>query len=285
MMSSLRSVTSGSLLALVIATGPVGAASAHPSTRLQGDSALTSAGHPSATAQSTATVTVPQRVVTAVVVKSWNKCNPGRMWGRLNADWQSLGSVPISIDSSDPTLCGTSLTLARLEASGADVVILDDCAGGLNQFTPAEVDALQTYANEGHNLVGTYETFAYATVDNSALAPLFGLVQNDGWADNDNTPTYTFGHASFAKPLARDLPTPYNSRGLASSQEPAAGSWSANDLDGAAFAAMNADHTAAITVYRAAGYDAVYISNMPEYHGHVQDRQFMYNAIIYPRKG
>ncbi len=81
--------------------------------------------------------------VTAVVVKSWSNCSSNSLvWDALNANWSAYGSIPISIDYSDPTLCGASFTLADLEANGADVVILDDPAGNGKQFSADEVSAL-----------------------------------------------------------------------------------------------------------------------------------------------
>src|SRR5207244_4225106 len=102
-----------------------------------------------------------EAAVTAVVVKSWGNCSSNSLiWDDLNANWSLYGPIPIVIDYSNPSLCGASFTLHDLEASEANVVILDDPAGGNRQFTPDEVAALKTYVSEGHNLVGTFLTFA-----------------------------------------------------------------------------------------------------------------------------
>jgi hypothetical protein len=172
-------------------------------------------------------------------------------------------------------------------------VILDDPAGNGKQFTAAEVDAVKAYADEGHGLIGTYLTFAWSGqgIDNSALAPLFGLVKDDGWGGGDATivPTYHLRvnkHRGPAKALYRGLPNPYVSSGYNYSQRPGDGTWSRNDLAGARIVAVNASRSAAITVYsRQQAYSAIYIANMPEYKGGAQDQQFLYNAIIYPKKG
>jgi hypothetical protein len=243
---------------------------------------------------STAVPATPANAVKAVVVKSWSDCSSGSVvWDALNAHWSSYGSTPISIDYSDPNLCGYSFTLADLEASAADVVILDDPAGNGKQFTQAEVDALKSYADEGHGLIGTYLTFVFKGqgIDNSALAPLFGLVKMNNWGGGDDiiAPTYKLRvnkHRGPAKALYRGLPNPYVSSGYNYSQLPGDGVWSRNDLAGARVIAVNANRSAAITVYsRQEAYNAIYIANMPEYRGGAQDQQFLYNAIIYPRKG
>ena len=241
--------------------------------------------------------TVSADTVTAVVVKSWSACDSTSVvWDQLNANWSAYGSIPISIDYSDPALCGDSFTLADLEASGADVVILDDPAGGGHQFTADEMAAIRTYAGEGHDLVGTYLTFAYQGIDNSALAPVFGLTPNRVWGIHEAiVPTYNMRirqHRGPAAALYRGIPKSYVSTGYNASQVPADGVWSRNDTRGtlpccgdAKIIAANADRSAAITVRTQSDYNAVYIANMPEYDGGKQDQQFLYNAIIYPSKG
>ena len=239
----------------------------------------------SETGRSSRAVTAPAATITAVVVKSWGACSSGGLvWDDLNTNWSSYGSVPVSIDYSNPDLCGNSFTLAALEASGADVVILDNPAGGVQQFTPDEVTALQTYASEGHNLLGTYLTFAFPDggVDNTALAPLFGLKKGAGWAGGDVqiNPTYSL-HRRKAKALLRHIPNPYASIGFNFSQRPGDGAWSKNELGGGVIAGVNADKSAAIISFKGPGYYAAYIANMPEYGGGTQDKQFIYNAIIH----
>jgi len=232
-------------------------------------------------------------MVKAVVVKSWSGCGTDDViWSALNANWQSYGSIPISIDYTNAYVCGSSFTLAGLEASGADVIILDDPSGGLQSFTTAEIKALKDYVNKGHDLIGTFLTFYYGVgdgtpVDNSGLAPLFGLVANKVWGFGENltAPIYELRHNCAAKPLTRRLSNPYASTGFSASQIPADGVWSANELAGAKLVGLNADKSAAITWYRAKTYNAVYVANMPEYGGGTDDQQFVYNAIIYPKRG
>jgi hypothetical protein len=228
-------------------------------------------------------VSTPGATIKAVVVKSWGQCSSGSLvWDDLNANWSSYGSTPISIDYSNPQLCGASFTLAALEASGADVVILDDVAGGEQVFTAQEIADLTTYASEGHNLLATYVTFSYSGFDNTALAPLFGLKKGAGWTGGDNqiNATYTL-HRKKAKALLRHIPNPYQSIGLNYSQRPGDGAWSKNELAGGVIAGINGDKSAAIISYKGPGYYATYIASMPEYGGGTEDEQFIYNAIIH----
>jgi hypothetical protein len=231
-------------------------------------------------------VAIPRETVTAVVVKSWSRCSHGSMWPELNNNWSSYGTVPVSIIWNDLDLCKGAFTLADLESSGADVVILDDTAGGNHKISLAEVEALRTYAEEGHDLVGAYLVFRNyrSGVDNSAVAPLFGLHANR-WDETTSTQaTYTMNEArKAAKPLIQNLPNPYVSRGYPYAQVPGDGLWGADDLAGAKLVGVSDDRTHAITVYRQPLYNAVYIASMPSYLDWKQDAQFLYNAITYPK--
>lgn len=221
--------------------------------------------------------------ILAVVVKSWGNCTSGGLiWDDLNANWSLYGPIPISIDYSNPGLCGDSFTLADLEASGADVVILSDPAGkgSGTAFTADEVTALGTYASEGHDLVGTFLTFAFGFIDNRALAPLFGL-RRSNYGLISLTPTFHLKRPNY--PLFRDLPHPYVSVGYDQSQVPGDGRWGANELLGTTgVAASSAQATAAIVVHEGLGYTSIYVSSMPEYGGGTEDEQFFYNAIVFP---
>ncbi len=245
---------------------------------------------PRGAAGGSAKIVAPAGAIKAVVVKSWGQCSSSSLvWDDLNANWSQYGSVPITIDYSDPNLCGTSFTLAALEASGAHVVILDDPAGGIHQFTPDEIAALQTYTSEGHNILGTYLTFGYPAggIDNSALAPLFGLQQGAGWTGGDTSVNTSYSlkirhsDSQRAKPLFRHVPNPYVSTGYNYSQRPGDGVWNSNELNGARTVAKSGDKQAAIIQYMPAAYYAVFIANMPEYGGGSADEQFIYNAIIH----
>lgn len=88
----------------------------------------------------------------------------------------------------------SSFTLQDLENSGADVVIVSDPAGGLKQWSPSEVLALQAYAQQGHNLIGTFLVFQWLSNDNRLLAPLWGLSSTIGY-------NWQFVYSASALPL------------------------------------------------------------------------------------
>lgn len=228
-----------------------------------------------------ASLASPPGALKAVLIKSWGNCSSNRvLWEQLNASWQSYGAIPVWFDYAHPGLCDGPVTYEKLAASGAHVLVLSDPAGGGKQFSASEIAAIQGYLQEGHGLVGTYAVFQYALTDNRGLAALFGLAGSSfNTAPAPVVPTYHWFLAD--SPLAARLPDPYASAGYPYAQVPAAGSWSLQSLAGARYAGKTADQRAAITLYDAAGYRAVYIASMPEYDGGAGDAQFLYNAVTY----
>jgi hypothetical protein len=97
------------------------------------------------------------------------------------------------------------------------------------------------------------------------------------------TPTYTLSDPG--SPLFRDVANPFLSGGYNAAQTPRDLRWDSNELAGADYVGSTVGNRGAIVVYQAATYNAIYISNMPEYGGSAVDEQLLYNAIIYPRTG
>ncbi len=217
--------------------------------------------------------------INAVVVRSWSGCGSSSVsWDSLNSNWSSYGTTPIHIDYNYPGLCSGTITYSGLVASGADVVILSNPAGGPQQYSAAEIAAIKQYAQDGHALVGTFMLLQWRGTDNRGLAPLFGVKSGLSFNTGMDVVVATYNIMA-PNALFRGLPSPYVSSGYQQTQMPADGSWDAGDLSGGKYVAKTADNRAAIITYRAPSYRAVYITNMPEYVGGVQDEQFLYNAI------
>jgi hypothetical protein len=229
-------------------------------------------------------IALPRGGLKAVVVRSWSGCgSAGVVWDDLNANWSQYGSIPIVIDYSDPSLCAGPITLSALQASGADVMIISDPSGGGQQWSQEEADAVAAYAAEGHNIVGTFLVFDYITTHNTFLAPLFGLVDQP-YSGHPSAAVYDLvDDPTFV--LFRDVPDPFASSGFKTIQTPLDGRWSSNELQGAKLVARTARRKGIITQYDSGSYNAIYISNMPEYGGGTADKQLLYNAIIYPNGG
>jgi len=169
-----------------------------------------------------------------------------------------------------------------LASSGADVVILSDPAGGSQQYSAEEIAALQQYALDGHNIIGTFLLFHLDVTDNRGLAPIFGL-----YADIDyhtaHPPSAAYNLIDPASPLFAGMTDPYQGAGYPHSQAPDDSSWDPGDLNGAMIVAKTSDNKAAVMVYPRPTYHAIYITTMPEYYGDTTDERFLYNAITYPR--
>ena len=152
-MSRRRIVVPALLLALAVAlganAGPAVASSPNPA-------------RPPAAGAHAHRATAPGATITAVVVKSWGGCSSASLtWDDLNANWSSYGTIPISINYSDTDLCGSgTVTLAALEASGANVVILDGailrkgCVVGACSLVRGELAAYGIYAGNPIEKIG-----------------------------------------------------------------------------------------------------------------------------------
>ena len=216
-------------------------------------------------------------------------CRDDGGWGTVNGNWRDYGSVPVKI-TVDYALCGRNLTLADLKASHADTLVLAGVASSYS-FAPKAIQAIQTYAEEGHTLLGASLVFGYQPggKDNDALAPVFGLAEQETWrksGDSGAPFTFSLDESDPASPaLFRDVPDPYVSSNAARTEKPTDSHWSANELAGARYLGLTSDTTSAITLYDSAGYRAIYIADTPYYASTPDDLQFLYNAIIYPRSG
>ncbi len=222
--------------------------------------------------------------VKAALLDPWGNCGayaPG--WNDLNSHWSAYGKTPLTIDTT--TFCDTSsnpITYSGLVADDPRVLVLSDPAGGLSRLTAAEVAAVTKYVKDGHNLVGTFATFDWSTASNDALASLFGLSPSFSSTIPPVTPDYSVKDPVW--PLFRKVPNPYDSQGYPYSQVPASGTWGPGALVKAKYVALTKGDVAAITCYITDTYQAIYVSNMPEYTPGTADLQFLYNALTQPYK-
>jgi hypothetical protein len=227
--------------------------------------------------------------VSAILLDAYNSCYAVAYgWADLNANWSKYGSVPVSITTGGH-LCEGTFTLVDLEASGADTVILDLTAA-VYTLTPDEIQALQTYLEQGHTLLGEANVFQWKSkhIDNG-LAPLFGLAEQSTWYKDGlqgMSPTYQLNEQDpDAAVLLRDVNNPYVSSLYGQGQKPAHKKWRANVLAGARYIGLTQDKRNAISVYDGPGYTAIYISSQAAYGSTPDDLQFLYNAIVYPNEG
>ena len=222
----------------------------------------------------------PARATTAVVVKSWHSEDLS-VWEYFNQHWQNYGSTEIWIDHTS-LIDNSTVSLADLEASGADVVILSDPSGGLKQWTQGEVLALQTYALQGHNLIGTYLLLELdlSNMDNRILAPLWGL-REDLQYPGYHPATYFASILDPGNCAFRRISDPLGVGGLAYVQLPSDGTWDPSDLVGASFLARSQDGVTIVSGYNAGAYYAFFVDYMPEFQTGEDPTatQLLYNMI------
>ena len=231
-------------------------------------------------------------VILAVVVLTWGHAAAGvkvalvRSWGDvsifdvLNDDWASYGTTPLTIDKA--LMSVSSFTYQDLVSTGADVLWLSDPAGGQEQYSPEEIQAVEQYANEGHSILGTFVVFQWIDTDNRGLAPIFGLRHDIDYSTSQVPASQTFD-ILVGGPLFRNVPDPYVSSGYLNAHVPANDlRWDPGDFGAAQLLAQTNDSRGIITWYETESYYAVYVSKMVEYNGNATDIQFLYNALTVP---
>lgn len=215
-------------------------------------------------------------VIQAIVVRSWGD---NAVWEDLTLNWDSYGPIEVIVDHTT-LISAPSFTLQDLIDSDADVVILSDPCGGGEQYTQEEFAALMTYAQSGHGLIGTYLLYQWGAVDNRSLAPFFGMRDDIDYNTTDVSLTPTYFYENPGSPYFTNIPEPFVSDGFPHSQAPLTGPWSDSDMNGAVIVARTSDSLGIIADYNGPGYRSVFIANMPEFNGGIQDAQFLYNAIV-----
>jgi len=164
------------------------------------------------------------------------------------------------------------------------VVIVSDPAGDGHLWSAAEVAALQSYADQGHSLIGTYLLLRYGGLDNRALAPVFGLRPDLEYNSREVFAEPTAGILDPQNCLFSGISDPLDQGGYPFVQVPSDGSWDDGDLAGAVYRARGPSRLNVATEFSAVNHRAHYISYMPEYQdGSAFDAtQWLYNAIVCP---
>jgi len=215
------------------------------------------------------------------VVRSWVGDPDELIWDYLNQNWDLYGAVEIQIDYTSLGAVDV-FSLEDLEAVGADVVIVSDPAGSSNRWSQVEINALQEYAAQGHNLLGTFLLYRHNQYDNRALAPLWGHDPGMEYATVEAVENSSYV-VDPAHCLFTDVGYPMDLGGYPHVQIPQDDlSWDESDMNGATILARSTSGRNAVTSYDAGSHWANYISYMPEYQdGSDRDAaQFLYNAIV-----
>ncbi len=217
---------------------------------------------------------LPAGTVKVLLLKSWGETS---VWQDMSTNWQNFGKRPVTVDTT--TYIGSDFTYQDIVSSKANVIVVSNPAGGIQQYSPTETAAVAKYAKKGHTVIGTYLVFEWSTIDNRGLAPVFGLSSKIAY----NTTAVGISNL-FEKKKPREClfkritGSSWQSDGYAFTQQPATGSWKGH-LGKATAVAESDSFAAIVSLFTAPTYTGVYVSNFPEYFGGTDDEQLLYNAV------
>ncbi len=229
--------------------------------------------------------------VKVAVVRSWGKPDYPQLaiFAELNNNSGKYGDIQLKVDTSLHTV--SSFTYADLVNTGADVLWLANPAGGVQQFSTSEIEAVRQYVSEGHSIIGTHNVFLHAygsanQVDNRALAPIFGLQQNLIYTYKKIQ--YTGEGPSFQilidSSLFYNISNPYVTNDFHPYALVPANdlSWDSDDLGLVSLQAQTSDSKGVITFFKTEAYHAIFVSEFVEHNANSADIQFIYNALTMP---
>jgi hypothetical protein len=215
----------------------------------------------------------PAKTVKVLLLKSWGHTS---IWDDMSTNWQNFGKIPVSVD--DTTYIGTDFTYQDLVSSKANVIVLSNPAGGIQQYSQAEIAAVLKYAKKGHTVIGTYIVFQWVGIDNRGLAPVLGLSSKIDYNTTQVGISNLFNKTKPTQCLFKGITgKSWQSDGYPYTQVPTTGKWTGHL--GKATAVAQADtFVGIVSLYTTPTYKGVYVSNFPEYNGGTDDEQLLYNA-------
>jgi len=215
----------------------------------------------------------PAKTVKVSILKSWGD---NSIWDAMSTNWQNFGKIAVSVDD---TYISSDFTYQNLVDSKANVIVLSNPAGGIQQYSSAEIAAVAKYAKKGHTVLGTYLVFQWSTIDNRGLAPVFGFSSTIAYNTSQVGISNLFVKKKAKSCLLKGITgTSWQSNGYPFTEVPATGSWTGN-LGKAKAVAESDNYVGLVSVYKAKTYTGVFVSNFPEYNGGTDDEQLLYNAV------
>jgi thermitase len=212
-------------------------------------------------------------------------------WNYLNTNWATYGSTRILIDYT--ALNKENITLADIEATNADVLIISDAWSDTHaygwEFSDSEIEAIKTYVLSGHGIIATSGTFdTWSAPNNQKLAELFGMDPTVwyNWGFNGDQKETT-GIFDLQVPrhdeLWRNIADPYLSGSLITLNPTPSLDWTMQGVTTGWIEALSTDHYAAVITSATIIHKAVYFTCMVESMGQYNEnnRQLFYNAIVW----
>ena len=217
-------------------------------------------------------------------------------WDNLTLDWDLYGGTPVYVDYQ--RFNKESITYQELVDSYADVLVISSSrSGNWNNpigagyyFSDREIDDIIRYVQEGHGIISTGITFDSDKMPNHGfrLGPLFGMDPSNLYIYTDGINDLRILNPTENHPLFNKIADTYmtaNGRtltpGLNLTQ---AENWTAAHLAGGEYKAMSVQTgNGAVIAYEPGAYKAVYFTNFVEKSSNTNDKQLLYNAMVWGR--
>jgi hypothetical protein len=234
---------------------------------------------------------VDPNVIIVAVLDSWGTDNPGMApWDDLVQFWDTYGSFELIIDYT--TLDIEGITLQDIEHTSADVLLISSSnSTGLptSEFTAGEITAIQTYVEAmDHGIIGTGTVFNSQTLPaNSQLASLMGVSPGGLFTETTGVDTIQMlnsSHSIFANVSSDPFTTASGTSCTPGLGVPDPGGWTSGlILPGAEYIGNSTPEPSAgaIVVNDTGNYRGVFLSSMMEAFSNVDDKQIIYNSIVW----
>lgn len=241
--------------------------------------------------------------VQVFILDSWGTDNGVLApWANLNTNWNLYGSTPVFIDWT--TFNKENIQYQELVDMYVDVVFISNSFSGSagenpvtegHVFTASELTAIKNYVNDGHGLIVTGGTFESMLLPTHAveLGPLMGMNGGVTYMVTYGVTEMEIQNPGSNHPLFYNIPTNYNTRNGTSltggfaltGPEP----WDITHLAGASYEALEdisvnpSGPYGAVIPYEPGTYNSVYISSFVERLANTNDKQLLYNAMLWAR--
>ncbi|TET91803.1 MAG: hypothetical protein E3J35_01070 [Methanomassiliicoccales archaeon] len=218
-------------------------------------------------------------------------------WDLINNNWNLFGTTPVYIDYD--RFNKENIQYQELVDMYADVIVISNSyTGGVENpisrgyyFSLPELNAIKNYVNDGHGLIVTGGSFDTNYLPNHLLqlGPLMGMSDTSQLMVTFGVTDMVVQSPGQNHPLFYNIDTPYNTRNGTSltpgffmtGPEP----WDVGHLSGAEYKALENSATpyGAVIANEPGNYNTVYITNFVERMANTNDRQLLYNAMIWAR--
>ncbi|MCK5292527.1 MAG: hypothetical protein KAR39_11000 [Thermoplasmata archaeon] len=237
--------------------------------------------------------------VQVFVLDSWGT-DSGALapWSNLNAQWSLYGTTPVFIDWT--TFNKENIQYQELVDMNADVLLISNSYSGHpdenpvsdgHSFSASETAAISSYVNDGHGLIVTGGSFDTNKLPTHVvqLGPLMGIDSAFQYMTTYRVNDMQVQNPAGNHPLFYNINPNYNTRNgtsltpgfIMTGAEP----WAPGHLAGGTYEALEspAGPYGAVIAHEPGTYNTVYITNFVERMANTNDKQLLYNAMVWAR--